>query len=167
MPQDVMSGRFVGRGEELARLRELLARAAAGEPVAALVGGEAGVGKTRLVERLAATAGEQGARVLHRAAYAGFRHAEALMAAGDRDAAAAARSNRQIAQALFISPKSASVHVSNIPAKLGVATRVEAATVTHRLGLDRGEAAVAPPGPGPARRGGAAARDLRGGGGAG
>jgi predicted ATPase len=64
MPQHVMSGRFVGRAEELALLGELLGRAAGGEPLVALVGGEAGVGKTRLVERLAATAGEQGVRVL-------------------------------------------------------------------------------------------------------
>jgi DNA-binding NarL/FixJ family response regulator len=49
---------------------------------------------------------------------------------------AAGRSNRQIAQALFISPKTASVHVSNILAKLGVHTRVEAAAIAHRLGLD-------------------------------
>ena len=49
---------------------------------------------------------------------------------------AAGRSNRQIAQALFISPKTAGVHVSNILAKLGVAGRVEAATIAHRLGLD-------------------------------
>ena len=139
----------------------------------------------------------------YRAAYAGFRQAEALLAAGDRDTAAmvlgraaeitgrlgarpldaevqalarrarldlaphaavaapasgastpaeqlgltprevevlalvaAGRSNRQIAQALFISPKTASVHVSNILAKLGVAGRVEAAAIAHRLGLD-------------------------------
>ncbi len=52
---------------------------------------------------------------------------------------AAGRSNRQIAQALFISPKTASVHVSNILAKLGVATRIEAAAVAHRLGLDAPE----------------------------
>jgi predicted ATPase/DNA-binding CsgD family transcriptional regulator len=45
------------------------------------------------------------------------------------------RSNGQIAAALFISPKTASVHVSNILAKLGVAGRVEAAGVAHRLGL--------------------------------
>jgi ATP/maltotriose-dependent transcriptional regulator MalT len=51
---------------------------------------------------------------------------------------AAGRSNRQIAQALFISPKTVSVHVSNILAKLGVAGRVEAAAVAHRLGLDNG-----------------------------
>jgi DNA-binding CsgD family transcriptional regulator len=49
---------------------------------------------------------------------------------------AAGRSNRQIAQQLFISPKTASVHVSNILAKLGVAGRVEAAAIAHRLGLD-------------------------------
>jgi DNA-binding CsgD family transcriptional regulator len=49
---------------------------------------------------------------------------------------AAGRSNREIARALFISPKPASVHVSNILAKLGVHTRVEAAAVAHRLGLD-------------------------------
>jgi ATP/maltotriose-dependent transcriptional regulator MalT len=49
---------------------------------------------------------------------------------------AAGRSNRQIAQALFISPKTVGVHVSNILAKLGVAGRVEAATIAHRLGLD-------------------------------
>jgi DNA-binding CsgD family transcriptional regulator/tetratricopeptide (TPR) repeat protein len=49
---------------------------------------------------------------------------------------AAGRSNGQIAQTLYISPKTASVHVSNILAKLGVHTRVEAAAVAHRLGLD-------------------------------
>src|SRR5499425_2277695 len=62
MAYQVTAGRFVGRTQELARLRHLLARAAAGEPLVALVGGEAGVGKTRLVEQLAA--GGQGVRVL-------------------------------------------------------------------------------------------------------
>jgi DNA-binding CsgD family transcriptional regulator len=45
------------------------------------------------------------------------------------------RTNRQIADALFISDKTASVHVSNILAKLGVANRAEAAATVHRLGL--------------------------------
>ena len=48
---------------------------------------------------------------------------------------AAGRSNPQIAESLFISPKTASVHVSNILAKLGVDSRVEAAAVAHRLGI--------------------------------
>ncbi|MEU0055809.1 AAA family ATPase [Streptomyces sp. NPDC006334] len=47
----------------------------------------------------------------------------------------AGRTNRQIAQELFISPKTASVHVSNILAKLGVSGRGEAAATAHRLGL--------------------------------
>ncbi|MEV0370893.1 AAA family ATPase [Streptomyces sp. NPDC050636] len=45
------------------------------------------------------------------------------------------RSNRQIADALFISPKTASVHVSNILAKLGVSGRGEAGALAHRLRL--------------------------------
>ena len=43
--------------------------------------------------------------------------------------------NREIGGALFISEKTASVHVSRILAKLGVRSRVEAATAAHRLGL--------------------------------
>jgi DNA-binding CsgD family transcriptional regulator len=43
-------------------------------------------------------------------------------------------SNGQIAERLFISRKTASVHVSNILAKLGAATRVEAAAIAHRIG---------------------------------
>jgi DNA-binding CsgD family transcriptional regulator/Tfp pilus assembly protein PilF len=43
--------------------------------------------------------------------------------------------NREIGETLFISEKTASVHVSRILAKLGVRSRVEAATAAHRLGL--------------------------------
>ncbi|QFG20525.1 LuxR family transcriptional regulator [Actinomadura sp. WMMB 499] len=42
------------------------------------------------------------------------------------------RSNREIAGELFISPKTASVHVSNILAKLNVANRAQAAALAHR-----------------------------------
>jgi DNA-binding CsgD family transcriptional regulator len=45
------------------------------------------------------------------------------------------RTNRAIGETLFISEKTASVHVSRILAKLGVGGRVEAAAVAHRLGL--------------------------------
>jgi DNA-binding CsgD family transcriptional regulator/tetratricopeptide (TPR) repeat protein len=44
-------------------------------------------------------------------------------------------SNSRIAERLYISPKTASVHVSRIIAKLSVSNRVEAAAVAHRLGL--------------------------------
>ena len=47
----------------------------------------------------------------------------------------AGRSNREIAAELFISAKTASVHVSNILAKLGVGSRGEAAATAYRLGL--------------------------------
>ncbi len=49
-------------------------------------------------------------------------------------------SNGQIAERLFITRKTASVHVSNILAKLGVATRLEAAAMAHRMGLLRSPA---------------------------
>ncbi len=48
---------------------------------------------------------------------------------------AAGRSNPKIAAELFISAKTASVHVSNILAKLGVSSRGEAAAEAHRLRL--------------------------------
>ncbi|KAB8165866.1 AAA family ATPase [Streptomyces sp. 3MP-14] len=56
---------------------------------------------------------------------------------------AAGRSNRQIAEELFISPKTASVHVSNILAKLEVTNRGEAAALAHRLRLVGGGQRVA------------------------
>jgi DNA-binding CsgD family transcriptional regulator/tetratricopeptide (TPR) repeat protein len=54
---------------------------------------------------------------------------------------AVGRSNRQIGDALFISAKTAGVHVSNILMKLGVTSRTEAAAVAHRLGLGASPAA--------------------------
>jgi DNA-binding CsgD family transcriptional regulator len=50
-----------------------------------------------------------------------------LLTAGD--------TNREIGEKLFISPKTASVHVSNILGKMGVDGRVEAAGLALRLGL--------------------------------
>lgn len=48
---------------------------------------------------------------------------------------AAGRTNRQIGADLYVSEKTASVHVSNILRKLGVSTRVEAAAIAQRLGI--------------------------------
>jgi len=47
------------------------------------------------------------------------------------------RTNRQIGQELFITEKTASVHVSRILMKLGVRNRGEAAAAAHRVGLTR------------------------------
>jgi DNA-binding NarL/FixJ family response regulator len=43
-------------------------------------------------------------------------------------------SNREIGTELFITPKTASVHVSNILGKLGAASRTEAAAIAYREG---------------------------------
>jgi DNA-binding CsgD family transcriptional regulator len=48
---------------------------------------------------------------------------------------AAGRTNRQIGEELYVSEKTASVHVSNILRKLGVNSRVDAAAVAQRLGI--------------------------------
>ena len=45
------------------------------------------------------------------------------------------RTNRQIGEELFISGKTASVHVSNILAKMGAASRTEAVAIAYREGL--------------------------------
>jgi DNA-binding NarL/FixJ family response regulator len=46
------------------------------------------------------------------------------------------RTNRPIAQELFITAKTASVHVSNILGKLGAPNRGEAAALAHRAGFE-------------------------------
>ncbi|HET7049843.1 MAG TPA: AAA family ATPase [Solirubrobacteraceae bacterium] len=64
MQPGLVSPVFVGRGEELDGLMEALESAGVGEPAVVVVGGEAGVGKTRLVEEAAMRALDSGARVL-------------------------------------------------------------------------------------------------------
>ncbi|MGY1689134.1 ATP-binding protein [Geodermatophilus sp. SYSU D01105] len=55
---------LVGRGEELARLLASVDRALEGRAGAVLLSGDAGVGKTRLLDELAARTAERGVRVL-------------------------------------------------------------------------------------------------------
>jgi DNA-binding CsgD family transcriptional regulator len=78
---------------------------------------------------------------------------------------AAGYTNPQIGEALYISRKTASHHVSSILAKLGVTTRVEAAGVAQRLGLVSDTAApkwvTSPPRDGPPARGRQRGRVLR------
>jgi DNA-binding CsgD family transcriptional regulator/tetratricopeptide (TPR) repeat protein len=60
----ISSPRLIGRVEELARLEAALARAAAREPAAVLIAGEAGVGKTRLAQEFTTHVAGTGAMVL-------------------------------------------------------------------------------------------------------
>jgi predicted ATPase len=55
---------FIGRVVELAELGDVAARAAAGRAATVVIGGEAGVGKTRFLAEFAATIGASGALVL-------------------------------------------------------------------------------------------------------
>ena len=64
MSVSVVSPVFIGRRDEMASLAALLGRAQAREPTFALVGGEAGVGKTRLVREISAQAAGAGFLVL-------------------------------------------------------------------------------------------------------
>jgi DNA-binding NarL/FixJ family response regulator len=76
--------------------------------------------------------GQLSARVVDQQADLGLtaREREVLVLLGD------GRTNRQIGQALFISDKTVSVHVSHILAKLNAANRGEAAALARRLRLD-------------------------------
>ena len=64
MTTRMTSARFVGRAGQLAELEAALRDAAEGRPSLALVGGESGVGKSRLADELIRHARESGARVL-------------------------------------------------------------------------------------------------------
>jgi DNA-binding NarL/FixJ family response regulator len=58
------------------------------------------------------------------------------------------RTNRQVGQALFISEKTVSVHLSRVMAKLGASSRTEAVSVAYSRGLlapaDHASAPAAP-----------------------
>ena len=103
--------------------------------------------RTRRPERSAPSCCARSSRRSHAAP--GCRSTRSAAAADDREAPLAALgltsreaevlelvgeglTNRQIAERLFISPKTASLHVSNILGKLRVSNRTQAAEVAHR-----------------------------------
>ena len=118
-------GQHLVAGRERVEAKEVLATAS--EAAVAL-------GSTLLTDRIAALAQRAGfvvAAPTEASPVAGLtpRELEVLQLV------AAGRSNGEIGNALFISTKTASVHVSNILAKLGVRGRGEAAALAHRVGL--------------------------------
>lgn len=142
------------RPYDLARVRYRLAEAL----LASGAGDDERARATELLRLVDAVAGHLGAGPLARSAALLAQRARLTPALAVREAAAgpadpaeelgltsrerdvlrlvaAGHTNRRIAEELFISPKTASVHVSNILAKLGVSGRGEAAAVAHRLGL--------------------------------
>ena len=64
MPARLSSPVLIGRGPQMDALTDALGRAEGGSPTVVLVGGEAGIGKSRLVAELAARARERGDPVL-------------------------------------------------------------------------------------------------------
>jgi DNA-binding CsgD family transcriptional regulator len=84
MPSRLTSNHFVGRVGELAELELAVREASAGRPTLVLLGGDSGVGKTRLVgeleQRLCSRAGENGGNGLGRRAAT---EADALILRGD------------------------------------------------------------------------------------
>lgn len=62
--QRVSSPSLIGRAQELAVLQEALERTCKGEPASVFVGGEAGVGKSRLIEEFCRRIAGEGAEIL-------------------------------------------------------------------------------------------------------
>ena len=136
-----------GRSAETARIDELLAAARDGRSSALVIRGEAGVGKTALLDYAAAAAGMRVLRGTGIESEAELRAAGEPAAAGapapDRLSlltpqelqvvrlAASGATNRDIAAQLFISPRTVSHHLYRAFPKLGVTNR----TALARLDL--------------------------------
>ncbi|WP_146765971.1 helix-turn-helix transcriptional regulator, partial [Micromonospora noduli] len=124
-------------GRALLALAEATAAAGEREETAAAVTEATEIGRRLGATPLVEAAATLARRVGLRGAAGGGAGAD-LLTAREREVlrlVAEGHSNSRIAERLFISPKTASVHVSRIIAKLGVTNRVEAAALAHRLGL--------------------------------
>lgn len=124
-------------GRALLALAEATAAAGERDETAAAVTEATEIGRRLGAAPLVEAAATLARRVGLRGASGGGAGAD-LLTAREREVlrlVAEGHSNSRIAERLFISPKTASVHVSRIIAKLGVTNRVEAAALAHRLGL--------------------------------
>jgi DNA-binding NarL/FixJ family response regulator len=124
----VQGGERAAAAQPLGRAREAAAAMGAGALLAEI---DALARRARVVPAVASGATAPPVPALTPAARLGLtpREHEVLLLVAE------GRTNREIGAALFMSEKTASVHVSRILAKLGVGGRVEAAAVAHRLGL--------------------------------
>ncbi|WP_234590269.1 response regulator transcription factor, partial [Micromonospora sp. MH99] len=124
-------------GRALLALAEAAAAAGERDEVSAAVTEAAQIARRLGATPLAETAATLARRVGLRGASNGGGGAD-LLTAREREVlrlVAEGHSNSRIAERLFISPKTASVHVSRIIAKLDVTNRGEAAALARRLGL--------------------------------
>ncbi|WP_328372721.1 AAA family ATPase [Streptomyces sp. NBC_00445] len=100
---------------------------------------EAGAARETAAELRATPLLERADALVRRGRLAGSDdHPASLLTAREQDVLrllALGRSNRQIGEELFITGKTASVHVSNILGKLGAASRTEAVAIAYRRGL--------------------------------
>jgi len=67
--QSQISSPFVGRGEEIDQLTQLLTKAATGQGQMALISGEPGIGKSRLVQETSVLAHQKGFHILNANCY--------------------------------------------------------------------------------------------------
>ncbi len=131
-------GEVYERARSQVRLARVLAAAGRGEEVAALVADADAVARRLGAAPLLREASELAPRSRARRSAPGPEHDPGALTPREREVlalVAEGRTNGEVAARLFISTKTASVHVSNILAKLGASSRTEAAALARRAGL--------------------------------
>lgn len=131
-------GEVYERARSQVRLAQVLAAAGRGEEVETLLDDATAVARALGAEPLLREAAALAPRTRAKRPAPGSEHGGATLTPREREVlalVAEGHSNGEVAARLFISTKTASVHVSNILAKLGASSRTEAAAVARRTGL--------------------------------